>query len=156
MQSGKARSPRRGRTVLKARVRAQAGFSLMEVLVALVIIGLVVGIVGPRVLSSLSDARVRTAKLQIESLSSALDLYFIDMGRYPTAEEGLEALMRRPANAEIWNGPYLKGSALPRDPWGQTYLYRVPGRGAPYELVSYGSDGREGGEGNASDISSVK
>jgi len=141
--------PRQGRY-------ASRGFSLIEILVALVIMGLLMGVVGPRVLNYLTDARSKTARIQIDNLSSALDLFFIDTGRYPSGQEGIEALVRRPADAGTWNGPYLKGTDVPRDPWGNAYLYRVPGPDGPYELISLGSDGREGGEGSAADISSAK
>ena len=135
------------------RVKAsQAGFTLIEMLVVLVIIGLIVGLVGPRVLNYLSDARVKTARLQIESLNNSLDLYYLDVGRYPTGQEGLAALVRRPAGVDVWNGPYLKGGTVPTDPWRNAYVYLAPGAHGAYDLESYGSDGREGGEGSAADI----
>jgi general secretion pathway protein G len=135
---------------------ASAGFTLVEMLVVLTIIGLIVGLVGPRVLSYLSESRVKTARLQIESLGSALDLFYIDTGRYPTTSETLEALVQRPPEVDVWNGPYIKGSRIPMDPWGHAYLYRSPADKAPYEIASYGSDGREGGTGTAADISNVE
>lgn len=131
---------------------SQAGFTLIEMLVVLVIIGLIVGLVGPRVLSYLSDARVKTARLQINSFSNSLDLYYLDVGRYPTSQEGLAALVRRPSGLDIWNGPYLKGGTVPSDPWRNAYIYIAPGAHGAYDLTSYGSDGREGGEGSATDI----
>jgi general secretion pathway protein G len=134
---------------------ARAGFTLVEMLVVLVIIGLILGLVGPRVLNYLTDARVRATKLQIASFSSALDLYYLDTGRYPSSGEGLQALVQRPASAEAWNGPYLKGGAVPADPWGHPYVYRSPAEGAPYEIMSYGSTGREGGTGTAAEIKST-
>lgn len=133
-------------------LRGSAGFTLIEMLVVLVIIGLIMGLVGPRVLSYLTDARVKAAKLQIEAFSSALDLYYLDTGHYPTSSEGLQALVRRPGNADVWNGPYLKGGAVPADPWKNDYIYRAPGQGAPFEIMSLGSDGREGGSGSAADL----
>lgn len=123
----------------------RAGFTLVEMLVVLVIIGLVMGLVGPRVLNSLTDARAKTAKLQIESLGSSLDLYYLDVGRYPSTSEGLGALVTAPGGITGWNGPYLKGGAVPSDPWGQPYTYRAPAASAPFEIVSFGSAGREGG-----------
>jgi general secretion pathway protein G len=141
--------PRRSRHL---RAGAAAGFSLIEMLVVLVIIGLIMGLVGPRVLNYLSDARAKTARLQIESFSNSLDLFYIDVGRYPTAQEGLTALVARPSGTAVWNGPYLKGGAVPSDPWGNPYVYRVPGTKGPYDLLSYGSTGREGGEGSATTI----
>ena len=135
----------------------QAGFTLVEMLVVLTIISLILGLVGPRVLSYLSESRVKTAKLQIESFGSSLDLFYLDTGRYPTTSEGLTALVQRPpTGTEVWNGPYIKGGKLPSDPWGHPYQYRSPVENAPYEIVSYGSDGREGGTGTAADISNVE
>jgi general secretion pathway protein G len=95
---------------------------------------------------------VKAAKIQIESFSSALDLYYLDAGRYPSSSEGLAALAQRPGGAAAWNGPYLKGAAVPNDPWGHPYLYRSPGEHGPYDIVSYGADGQEGGAGTAADI----
>jgi len=133
--------------------RAEAGFTLVEMLVVIAIIGLIMGLVGPRVLSSLGESKVKAAKLQIESFSSSLDLFYLDVGRYPTGSEGLAALAQRPGNASIWNGPYLKTGSVPTDPWGHVYLYRAPAERGPYEIVSLGSDGQEGGAGTAADIS---
>ncbi len=131
-----------------------AGFTLIEMLVVLVIIGLIMGLVGPRVLNYLTDARVKAAKLQIEAFSSALDLYYLDTGKYPSGNEGLNALVRRPGGIEVWNGPYVKGGTIPLDPWGHAYIYRAPAERAPYEIISLGSDGREGGTDSAADIKS--
>jgi general secretion pathway protein G len=108
------------------------------------------------VLNYLGESRTKAAKLQIESFGSALDLFYLDAGRYPTASEGLNALVQRPTGAEIWNGPYVKGGKVPSDPWGNPYQYRSPVESAPYEIVSYGSDGREGGTGTAADVSNVE
>ncbi len=143
--------PRRSRLA-----RGIAGFSLVEMLVVLTIIALVLGLVGPRVLSYLGESRSKTAKLQIESFGSSLDLFYLDAGRYPTTSEGLTALVQRPTGIEIWNGPYIKGNRVPPDPWGNPYQYRSPVERAPYEIVSYGSDGHEGGTGNAADVSNVE
>jgi general secretion pathway protein G len=140
----------------KLLLRGSAGFTLIEMLVVLVIIGLIMGLVGPRVLNYLTDARVKAAKLQIEALSSSLDLYYLDNGRYPSSSEGLAALVRRPSSADSWNGPYLKGGVVPADPWKNDYIYRSPGDSAPFEIISLGSDGREGGSGSAADIRSAK
>lgn len=120
------------------------GFTLIEMLVVLVIIGLIMGLVGPQVLNYLSDARGKAARLQMEALSSALDLYYLDAGRYPSSSEGLDALVRRPSGIQSWNGPYLKGGKVPLDPWGNRYAYRSPAEQAPYEIISFGADGREG------------
>jgi general secretion pathway protein G len=136
---------------------ASPGYTLIEILVVLTIISLLVGLVGPRVLGYLGDSKVKTAKLQIESFGSSLDLFYLDTGRYPTASEGLDALTQRPSNVPVWNGPYLKGGRVPNDPWGNSYQYRSSGeRTPPYEIVSFGADGREGGTGTAADISNVE
>lgn len=135
----------------------EAGFTLVEMLVVLVIIGLIMGLVGPRVLNYLSDARGKTAKLQIASFVNALDLFYVDAGRYPTTAEGLGALQTKPGGVTVWSGPYLstRGGAVPNDPWGNPYVYRSPGERGPFDIVSLGSDGRPGGDGAASDISNA-
>ena len=99
-----------------------AGFTLIEMLVVLVIIGLIMGLVGPRVLNYLTESKVKGAKIQIQSLASALDLYFLDIGQYPSGSDGLTALVQRPGNVSGWNGPYLKSNAVPIDPWGRAYV----------------------------------
>jgi general secretion pathway protein G len=142
------RSP--GRAGIRAPL--EAGFTLVEMLVVLVIIGLLVGLVGPQVFTQLSSAKTKTAKIQIETFTSALDLFFLDNGRYPTTSEGLQALIQRPGSAQSWNGPYLRSPSVPLDPWNNGYQYRSPGNGRPYEIVSLGSDGREGGTGSAADL----
>ena len=144
----------RRKTGAKNRRDKRGGFTLIELLVVLVILSLIMGLVGPRVLSYLSDARTKSAKLQIESLSSALDLFYLDTGRYPTTSEGLDALVQRIPNADRWNGPYLSQSTVPIDPWGNAYEYRSPGDTGPYEIISLGADGRKGGSGDDSDIKS--
>ena len=131
--------------------RGEAGFTLVEMLVVITIIGMIMALVGPRVLNYLSESKAKAAKIQIESFSSALDLYFLDLGRYPTSNEGLSALTRS-TNQAGWNGPYLRGGVVPNDPWGHIYVYRAPGASAPYEIISLGSDGQEGGSGTAADI----
>ena len=135
-------------------VHAQRGFTLVELLVVITIIALIMGIVGPRVLNYLTESKAKTAKIQIESFSSALDLFFLDTGRYPNNSEGLTALVRRPGNIASWNGPYLKGGAVPPDPWNNPYVYRSPGQNSPYDILSYGADGTEGGTGAGQDITS--
>ena len=133
--------------------RSQSGFTLVEILVVITIIGLIMALVGPRVLGYLGDSKAKAAKIQIESFSSALDLYYLDLGRYPNSSEGLAALTTRTGNAQGWNGPYLRGGLVPNDPWGNPYRYRSPGERAPYDITSLGSDGQEGGNGTAADIS---
>jgi general secretion pathway protein G len=136
---------------MRRRSRAEGGFTLVEMLVVITIIGLIMALVGPRVLSYLGESKAKAAKIQLESFSSALDLYYLDLGRYPSSNEGLGALVQ-PINVSGWNGPYLRGGVLPNDPWGHPYLYRSPGDRAPYTIVSLGSDGQEGGSGTAADI----
>jgi general secretion pathway protein G len=133
---------------------SEKGFTLVEMLVVISIIAMVMALVGPRVLNYLTESKVKVAKVQIESFESALDLYFLDAGRYPTSAEGLRALLERPGGAVGWGGPYLKGDAVPSDPWGRPYVYRSPGEHGPYDIVSYGSDGHEGGAGTEADITS--
>ena len=141
------------RVVAAMRRLPRDGYTLIELLVVLTIISLIVGLVGPRVLGYLGESRIKTAKLQIESFGSALDLFYIDTGRYPTSSEGLAALAQRPAAVENWNGPYLKGVRVPLDPWGHAYRYRSPIEHLPpYEILSDGADGREGGPGTISNV----
>jgi general secretion pathway protein G len=130
----------------------QRGFTLVEILVVITIIGLIMGLVGPRVLNYLGESKAKAAKIQIESFSSALDLFYLDTGRYPSSPEGLTALVQRPGNIAAWNGPYLKGGAVPKDPWGNTYVYRSPGQHGAIDIISYGADGQDGGTGTASDV----
>src|ERR1700692_3204282 len=131
------RYARQGRQAATALRRGDAGFTLVEILVVITIIGLIMAIVGPRVLGYLGESKVKAAKIQIESFSSALDLFYLDAGRYPSTAEGLGALAQRPGGAQAWNGPYLKGAAVPNDPWGRPYIYRSPGEHGPYDIVSY-------------------
>ena len=140
------------------RVREEArqgehGFTLVEMLVVITIIGLIMGLIGPRVLNYLSESKVKAAKIQMQSFASALDLFNLDAGRYPSTAEGLAALVRRTPGVAAWNGPYLRGGSLPNDPWNNPYLYRAPGEHGAYDIMSYGSDGQEGGSGAAADIS---
>lgn len=130
------------------------GFTLIELLVVLVILGLLAGLIGPKVLGYLGGSRTKTAKLQIEQLSSALDLYKLDNGGYPDSTQGLVALIKAPAGAPSWHGPYLAKAILPVDPWGHPFNYRMPGQHGEFDVWSYGSDNQEGGEGEAQDVTS--
>lgn len=130
----------------------RAGFTLLELLVVLVILGMLAGLVGPRVMKYFSGARSDTTRLQITDLSTALDMYKLEVGRYPTTDEGLEALVQQPAGASHWNGPYLKKKQVPKDPWGQDYHYRFPGEHGEIDLYSLGADNAEGGNGENKDI----
>src|SRR6202521_4029759 len=131
----------------------QAGFTLVEMLVVITIIGLIMGLIGPRVLNYLNESKVKAARIQLQSFGSALDLFYLDAGRFPSTAEGLAALVQRTPGVAAWNGPYLKGGNVPNDPWNNPYLYRSPGDRVPYEIMSYGSDGQEGGTGIAADLS---
>jgi len=128
------------------------GFTLIEMLVVITIIGLIMGLIGPRVLNYMSESKVKTARIQIQSFGSALDLFYLDAGRYPSTAEGLAALVRPAGGLSGWAGPYLKGGTVPNDPWSNPYVYRSPGLNGPYDIVSYGSDGQEGGTDLAADI----
>jgi len=132
--------------------KVQSGFTLVELLVVLAILGLLVGLVGPQVMKHLGAAKSDTARLQIADLGAALDLFYLDNGRYPTGSEGLVALVQPVAGLPTWDGPYLKKQSLPKDPWGREYQFRAPGESAAYELFSLGADGAPGGEGDARDI----
>jgi len=123
----------------------ERGFTLVEMLVVISIIALIMALVGPRVLNFLGESKVKAAKIQIASLESALDLYALDTGQYPSSSEGLDALMHRPGGVTSWSGPYLKGNEVPNDPWGKPYIYRSPGEHGPYDIASYGPKGQEGG-----------
>ncbi|MGY3533207.1 MULTISPECIES: type II secretion system major pseudopilin GspG [Bradyrhizobium] len=145
------------RSRLICRIPAEAfdgerGFTLTEMLVVITIIGLIMGLIGPRVLNYLGESKVKAAKIQLQSFASALDLFYLDAGRYPSTSEGLRALANRPAGITAWNGPYLRGGAIPADPWNTPYVYRSPGERGPYEIKSYGADAHEGGSGTAADI----
>ncbi len=129
----------------------ERGFTLLELLVVIVIVGLLAGYVAPRYFSQVGKSEVQVAKAQVESLEKALDQFRLDMRRYPTAEEGLQALVAAPANAVGWSGPYLK-KAVPSDPWGHAYVYRTPGGKGEFDLFSYGRDGKPGGSGEDADI----
>lgn len=144
---------------MKKRLRprrraASAGFTLIELLVVLVILGLLAALVGPRVLGYLGGAKADAARLQIQSLEQALDLYRLDTGSYPTSQQGLQALIRDPGGVRGWRGPYLDSATVPLDPWGRPYVYRSPGERGPYDLFSLGADGAPGGSGEAADVTS--
>src|SRR5579863_384210 len=124
---------------------SEAGFTLVEMLVVITIIAMIMALVAPRVLNYLGESKIKAAKIQIESIGSALDLFYLDEGHYPTTSDGLAALVQRPENSPTWNGPYLKGGFVPKDPWGRPYVYRSPGEHGPYDIVSYGPDGERAG-----------
>jgi general secretion pathway protein G len=133
--------------------RRSGGFTLLELLVVIVIIGLLAGLVAPRFFDQVSKSNTKIARAQIDSLEKALDQYRLDVGAYPSTEQGLEALNAKPQNLEKWAGPYLK-KAVPPDPWGHRYLYKAPGDHGDYDLFSLGSDAQPGGSGEAVDVTS--
>lgn len=135
---------------LERRTRVR-GFTLLELLVVMVIIGMLAGFVGPKFFAQIGKSASKTAKAQIDALEKSLDQYRLDNGSYPTTEQGLASLNDRPANAPKWQGPYLK-KALPMDPWGKPYIYKAPGDHGEFDLLSYGKDAQPGGSGEDEDI----
>jgi general secretion pathway protein G len=135
------------------KMRNRDGFTLIELLVVMVIIGLLAALVGPRFIRQEEKAKIKATKAQIELLGTALDTFRLDVGRYPSTQEGLEALRTKPGGLERWDGPYLKKD-LPLDPWGKAYAYKSPGEHGAFDIVSYGADGAAGGEEDNRDITS--
>jgi general secretion pathway protein G len=136
----------------KTKSNREAGFTLVELLVVLVILVLLASIIGPRVIGYLGSSRSKTAKVQIEGLVTSLELFHIDVGRYPTTSEGLEALVKTAAALPGWNGPYVSKNTVPADPWGQPYHYDSPGKKGAFDIFTLGRDGKEGGSGEDADI----
>jgi general secretion pathway protein G len=132
-------------------MKRDSGFTLLELLVVMVIIGLLAGYVGPKYFSQIGKSEIKATRAQIDGLEKALDQYRLDNGHYPNTEQGLTALITRPANEKRWDGPYLK-KGIPPDPWGNPYIYKMPGEHSEFDLLSYGKDGQPGGDGEAADI----
>lgn len=130
----------------------QTGVTLIELLVVLTIIALVGAVVGPQVMKHLGGAESKTARFQVDDFGAALDLFYLDNGRYPTTQEGLEALVKAPNDEDSWNGPYMKKLKIPEDPWGNAYHYESPGQHGSYDLYSYGKDNATGGEQENADV----
>ena len=131
---------------------AQRGMTLIEILVVLVLIGIVMGILGGNFIGRGEKAKADAARIEIGQIGQSLDLFKLEVGRYPSSQEGLQALIAQPPGVNNWNGPYWKKSTLPRDPWGNEYKYVAPGQTGPYDIVSLGADGKEGGDGVNKDI----
>ena len=138
---------------MNKRSRRNAGFTFIEMIVVVSIIGLLLALVGPRFIRGQEKAEVKAAAAQIENLGTALDTFRLDVGRYPSTQEGLAALNQRPSAADRWDGPYLK-KAIPADPWGRPFFYRAPGEHGAYDLYSLGADGAPGGDGPNRDVAS--
>ena len=134
-------------------LKSQSGFTLIELIVVAAIIALLAGLVVPQFIKQEEKATAKATKAQIELLGTALDTFRLDVGRYPTSQEGLQALTLKPGGVERWDGPYLK-KEVPPDPWNKPYVYKSPGEHGPYDIVSYGADGVPGGEGTGRDITS--
>lgn len=128
------------------------GFTLLELLVVLVVLGMLFAIMTPQVMNMLSGAKSNSVGLQIETLGTALHYYKLDVGSYPTTEQGLAALWQKPKDVATWRGPYIRKKQHLLDPWGREYLYKYPGRKAPFDLYSFGADGKEGGSGEDADV----
>jgi len=138
----------------KPEASDDAGFTLLELLVVLVIVGLISGLVGPQVMKLLGKAKSDVAKIQMDNIASSLNLFNLDIGRYPTNNEGLSILIKKPDDLPQWSGPYLNDEMIPSDPWNRPYIYLQPGaNGKPYQLKSLGSDGAIGGQAEDADIS---
>jgi general secretion pathway protein G len=138
---------------LNQAMKNQAGFTLVELIVVVIIIGLLAGLVVPQFIKQEEKATAKAAKAQIELFGTALDTFRLDVGRYPNSQEGMAALMQRPGGVDRWDGPYLRKD-LPPDPWGKPYVYKSPGDHGVYDIISYGADGVAGGDGNNRDITS--
>ena len=136
---------------MKKKRLSQSGFTLVELMIVLFILGLLTALVAPRLMGRVGKAKQKTAQTQIHMLSTALELFYLDIGRYPTEEEGLKALSQKPGNLPDWGGPYLE-KEVPKDPWGHDYVYKIPGEKSPYDIISYGADKAPGGEGENQDI----
>jgi general secretion pathway protein G len=132
----------------------QRGMTLIEILVVLTLIGVVLGLVGSNYLGKSEQAKAKAAKIEVEQVGQALDLFKLEIGRYPTSQEGLQALVTAPAGVDNWAGPYWKKNTVPKDPWGHDFVYQAPGAHGDYDLLSYGADGKEGGDGVNKDITS--
>jgi general secretion pathway protein G len=135
----------------RKNTRAARGFTLLELVIVLVILGTIMAFVGPKIFQQMGKANSATAKIMIQDVAGKLELFRLEVGRYPTAQEGLQALVKQPPGVDKWAGPYLKDTDL-KDPWGNDFKYNQPGNGKPYDLISLGADNQPGGEGENRDI----
>jgi general secretion pathway protein G len=139
-------------TMKQIKPLSESGFTLLELLVVLGIIAMLAGIVGPQVMKHMGESKTKAAKVQIEDLAATLDMYKLDVGNYPSSDEGLKALIETPDSSKRWNGPYLRKSKIPLDPWQQEYHYVSPGEHGKFDIYTFGADNKEGGEGEDQDI----
>lgn len=139
---------------LLLKIFRSAGFTLLELLIVMIIIGLLAALIGPKMIGRVGESRQTVAKQQIEGFGSALEMYKLDTTKYPTQEQGLEALVSEPQGVNNWKGPYLKKKFIPKDPWGNEYIYTYPGANGDYDIVSYGADGNTGGDDEDKDVAS--
>lgn len=137
---------------LKLRLLKTSGFTLLELLIVMIIIGLLAALIGPKMIGRVGESRQTVAKQQIEGFSSALEMYKLDTAKYPTQEQGLEALIAQPQGVINWKGSYLKKKIIPKDPWGNNYIYTYPGEHGDYDIISHGADGKSGGDGEEKDV----
>jgi general secretion pathway protein G len=155
---GRDAKPTRGTAMVPTRRKREQsrGMTLIEILVVLVLLSVIMTVVAGNYIGRGEKAKADAAKIEMGQISQTLDLYKLEIGRYPTTQEGLQALVSAPAGVANWNGPYWKKQAVPKDPWGNEYKYSSPAANAPYEIISLGADGKEGGEGVNADLSSSK
>ncbi len=142
----------KNRLTLKLRLLKTGGFTLLELLIVMIIIGLLAALIGPKMIGRVGESRQTVAKQQIEGFSSALEMYKLDTAKYPTQEQGLEALISQPQGVINWKGSYLKKKLIPKDPWGNNYIYIYPGEHGDYDIISHGADGKSGGDDEDKDV----